>query len=235
MADLSFMKTTLTVADACMEARPVKPRKYLGFSEIGKPCARYLWLKFHTGISEKPKAKMIRLFGLGNYIERRIIRDFKRADFEISGKQKAFRDFKGKFKGHCDGIITGLVESKKPHIFEAKSASKKHFALFQKHGITGHPEYGAQYYAQKQMYMHYSGLKDAYCVVESKDNSEQFKERTKYNRKDALALIEKAEKIIYSKIPLKAINSRPNWYQCKWCIFNNAQYCRKVWKGESPF
>lgn len=236
MADISFLQeaTTLAAVDRHIEARRVKPRRYLGMSEIGSDCLRMLWLQYHTGHREKFSARMLRLFDMGHLIEKRVIKDLRAAGFEVTGTQMRFKDHKNRFKGHCDGIIEGLPESKKPHVLEVKSASGKSFKEFKEKGIAGH-SLGGKYISQVMLYMAYAGLDRALFIVECKDTSARYQERIKFDKAEALKLIEKARLILEAKTPPKGISDRPDWFLCRMCYLNNPEFCRKEWVGGSPF
>ena len=49
------------------------------------------------------------------------------------GKQYNFEAFQGRFKGHADGIIQGIIQAPKTqHVWEHKDKDHKKFADFQK-------------------------------------------------------------------------------------------------------
>lgn len=236
MADLTFLSeaTTLAAVDRHIEARRVKPRRYLGMSELGDECSRRLWLKFHKAPPEKFSARILRLFDMGNLIEKRVIRDLKKAGFQVTGTQAKFKD--GKLQGHCDGIVEGLPESKKPHILEIKSANGKSFKEFEKKGVVGH-SLGSKYGSQLQLYMHYAKLDRALFIVECKETSARYQERIRYDKTEALKLVEKANAIIEAKTPPRGISDRPDWFLCRNCYLNTNEWCRREWRieGGTPF
>lgn len=235
MADLSFLyeTSTLGIVDKTIETAGLakKPRRYLGMSDIGDECTRRLWIKFHTAYRPELSGRILRLFETGSIIERRIVRDLKKAGLKVSGRQLRFKDLGGKFKGHCDGIVEGLAESSKPHILEIKSASAKNFKDFLKHGIAGHDKY----HAQVQMYMHYAGLDRAIFILENKDDSSRYQERVKLDRELVEKLKAKAKTIIESKSPPRGISDRPDWYICRMCPLNTDEWCRKDYETDTPF
>lgn len=238
MADLSCLEdtSTLGVMDKAMEGRPVKGRRYLGMSEIGDTCTRRLWLKYHTDFAEVIPARVARLFRMGHTMEKLIIKDLKQAGFKVSAKQGRFKDWKGKFKGHCDGIAEGLPESSKPHILEIKSCNGKSFELFKKHGVKDHPSVGAKYWGQIQCYMGYAGLDRGLFIVENKDTSARYMERVKFEPEAFRLLKEKARLIIEAKEPPRGISNRPDWFECRFCGLNNESHCRKDWSVKGvPF
>jgi hypothetical protein len=239
VVDLSFIQeaSTLGIVDKAIQDQEAgqEPRSYLGMSEIGDECSRRLWLKYHTGAKEIFKPQLLRLFRTGKLLEEQIIKDLRAAGFTVSGQQEVFKDFDGKFKGHCDGIISGIPESKKEHILEIKTSNAKNFTKFQKSGIAAHEIYGAKYVAQAQCYMGYANLDRALFIIENKNTSERYQERLRFDRKLFQVIQEKARQIIESKFPPDGISIRQEYYKCQWCSFNNGDQCRKIWPGEPAF
>jgi hypothetical protein len=236
MVDISFIynETVTSAIEALATARQSQRRHYLGMSEIGDECSRKLWLKYHLQIPQEFPGRVLRMFDLGNLIEDRIIMELNECGFTVTGQQASFTDFDGAFCGHCDGIISELIESDVPHILEIKSASDASFKQFKKDGIEAHPAFGAKYAAQVQCYMGYSGLKRALFIVENKNTSEMYPERVRFDRSAFDAIRKKAERILTGKIP-EGISSRLDHWQCKMCSFNSETICKKTYPGESPF
>lgn len=239
MADLSFLHdgNELTEIDKIMELqnKNSKPRNYLGMSSIGEDCCRKLWLELNSKTRPEFPAQVLRIFRIGNLIEQTIIDDLTNAGFALWGCQEGFSDFNGLFRGHLDSFISGLIETSKPHVLEIKSSNDKNFNLFKKDGIKAHPIYGAKYYAQSQCYMGYSNTDRALFIVENKNNGSRYRERIRFVRKDFEDLRLKAEMIILAKYPPRGISSRPDWFKCKFCNFNDDVSCRKKWSGEPAF
>ena len=235
MADLSFMVDDSTVGYVdeyvAVEAAKKPPRRYLGMSEIGGECTRALWLKCHTDFKETFSGSQYRLFDTGHLIERRVVRNLRAAGLEVTQRQKSFSVFRGRLRGHWDGLITGLRESTRPHVLEIKSASEKNFKILKDAGIESSP----RYLAQVQMYMGCSGLDRALFIVENKNTSERIQERIRFDRDRFDMLREKARLIIEAQTPPSGINDNPAWWQCKICPLNNEQWCRKEWKSKDTW
>lgn len=237
MADLSCLIDDSTIAhvDKTIEAAGAKkkPRRYLGFSEIGDICSRRLWIKLHTDYRPQLSGRVLRLFDTGHIIERRVVRNLKKSGYKVTGRQLRFKDFGGKFKGHCDGIVEGLRESSRPHILEVKSANDRWYKEFLKEGATSNPKYSTQ----SHLYMAYAGVDRCLFVVENKNDSARFQERVRLDMKIVDMAKAKAKAIIESKSPPSGISDREDWYQCKMCPLNNAEWCRRDWdcKDGVPF
>lgn len=236
MVDLSFIldETTIAKVDEVVASEGAKeaPRTYLGMSEIGHDCSRYLWLKFHKGFRDTFDGRMIRLFDTGYLIEKRIVKDLRKAGYKVNCGKKSNTFVDGNFRGHSDGIISGLKESKKKHILEIKSMNDKNFKKFLKEGMQAS---NPKYYTQAQVYMGYAKLEKAIWIVENKNDSARRQERVSFDKTFFKELQEKARLIIESKAPPKGISEDESWWKCKFCQANNEDWCRKRWEGESPF
>lgn len=182
MADLSGLIQTDQVQDTLdkdYEGRFVR-RLHLGLSEIGNPCARYLWMAHRGLINNQPEGRILRLFELGNVIENALIKDLLSAGYEVWGQQQQVKiEFEGvTLFGHIDGRIKGLKESKQVHLLEIKTASKKSFNKIN----NSYQEWNAKYKAQIQVYMLTAKLQNALVVVYCKDDSRIYSERIKIDK-----------------------------------------------------
>ena len=195
-----------------------KPRLHLGLSEIGHECQRYLWYRHNRYQSKAIDGRTLRLFQVGNNIEDQAIDDLKKAGYTITDNQKeVVFDHNGIFlKGHIDGIITGLLESKKPHLWECKSANDKSFKKLQK---SGYEEWNSGYRAQIHVYALGLGL-DNICVwVEHKDTSTIYTERIKLDKEYAVNILQSAFDAIQQEAPPERKCPSQSWYAAKWCKF----------------
>ena len=195
-----------------------KQRSYLGLSQVGHKCPRWLWYK-HRGRPETPiKGRVLRLFELGNIVEDQLFLDFARAGFTISDAQKevSIYNIDVKLTGHIDGIITGLLESNQPHLWECKSMNNKGFQKLKKHGYEA---YNPQYKMQIHVYTLLLNLSNIFVVVYNKDTSELYQERIKIKK---AWVIEKLQDIFAAITQDHAPDRncpRCNWYEAAFCGF----------------
>lgn len=198
------------IYEACSARAGREPRRgYLGMSQIGGECELKIWLDVNEGSPAPLDGRLARIFDNGNAVEERVVADLLEAGYPIDGRQMAFEDFGGRFKGHCDGVIHGIT--KEPHILEIKSANDSSFKNFKAHGLASKPAYAGQV----QCYMGYSGLKRTLFVVENKNSQELYMERVAFHRPAFDALREKAWRILDSPLPpLPRKNSG-----CWWCDY----------------
>ncbi len=71
--DLLLVKEKIEEGLETLTAIDDEPRTHLGISEIGKPCSRQLYYKFHWAAFEKHSGRMQRLFKRGHREEERFI------------------------------------------------------------------------------------------------------------------------------------------------------------------
>jgi hypothetical protein len=230
---MSLPDPTLEAADRAMEAaaQSAPRRKYLGMSAIGHPCSRKLWYDLNASGQARPhSAETLKRFEDGHASEAIMIRRLKAVPgitlHDINphtGEQWGFEDLGGRFRGHMDGAVLGLLQAPKTwHVFEHKCVSDKKQAeivkLKAKHGEKAAlKEWDQTYYAQAVLYMHYSGMDRHYLTVATPGTRTVVSCRTERDPIAAVALIDKAERILNARAPLAKISEDRNWYQCKWC------------------
>lgn len=197
-----------------------KPRGYLGLSQAGHECRRYLWYMHSGEIGSQPDGRVMRLFQLGNLLEDQVIADLRSCGIIVHGQQREVEFTQGPVRlvGHIDGIVHGLVEAPKtPHLFECKSASKKKFDELVKLG--SYEKWNAVYGWQIQFYMVGLNLKRAAVFVYNKDDSRLYMERIKVRKEEAMKRLERVFEAITSPIAPDRLCSRADAYQAKWCPF----------------
>ena len=235
LPSLSIPDPTLAAADAELEARAKaeKPRDYLGMSAIGRPCGRQIWYDFHQPIRENFKADTLKRFDDGHRSEDimafrlRMVSGVQlwTVDPE-TGQQFSLSDFDGKFKGHMDGVILGLLQAPKtPHVWEGKSVNEEKFAKFKKLKATlGEKatltKWDEVYFAQAQSYMGYADLTRHYLTVCTPGVRDWDSCRTEFDVEAFIKIKDKARRIIEARAPLAKISNDPNWYMCKWCRYH---------------
>lgn len=248
-------------------------RGYLGASQIGHPCHRKLFYSFRycekkiVNKNSDPhdiemELNRIKSVEDGRRQELLIIENLRRVpgvevysddgtlDEHGNPNQIGFEMLLGHFRGHLDGVITGLLQAPKtPHVFEAKcrkeefvrDLEKKKQKFGEKNALR---EWSPEYYGQAQIYMHAMELERHYLVCMSPGGRREISCRTDYNKKDAEALIEKAQRIIFDDeyLPPRMSNNR-EYFECKWCLYQeichdgrfplvNCKTCRYITPGK---
>lgn len=227
---------TLQAVDAALEerARRDKQRPYLGMSAIGQPCARKLWYGFRWSKAPEFDAATLKRFEDGHrgedmQAERlRLVPSIDLATIDpTTGQQFAYVDHGGHFRGHSDGIISGLVQApRKPHIWEHKQTDDKKQAKLEKLKAelgekAALAKWDETYHAQAILYMAYSGLERHYLTCASAGGRRTVSVRTEADNDEAARLRQKALDIIRAEEPPPRLSEKPEYYICKWCEFSD--------------
>ena len=234
MSSLSNIMTgdpTLEACDKALEAKAAqeKPRGYLGMSNIGEECWRYLFYSFRQAYKKSPPAFLIKCAERGHLAEDiqakrlRMVSGINLVTSDPnSGRQIEFSDVNGHFKGHCDGVITGLLQSPKtPHVWEHKEKEQKFVNEFNKiKAELGEKQalkkWHPVYYAQAVLYMFFLDIKRHYLTVTVPGGRETYSARTEANDEFANQLRDKAKRIINSNEPFEKIGGA-DFFKCKMC------------------
>jgi len=225
---------TLSAIDLMMErGQESRSRNYLGASSIGESCERKLWLGFRWVKKGFIEAAGLRRINDGHRGEDvvadmiRLVPGIELSTEKEPGVQHSFEDLGGHFRGNCDGLLTGLIQSpEKLHVWECKVVNETKFKKLASLKISkGEDEalknWDYVYYAQAQVYMHYFGAKKHYLTVGSPGVRDLTSAVTHYNQGDAEKFIAKAERIIFAPRPAGKISSDPAWHECKYCNFHS--------------
>lgn len=187
------------------------PRQYLGLSEIGNKCPRWLWYAHHNTPSKPVEGRIIRLFRTGNIIEDAIISDLESIDIEVTDRQREVVIVNGNItlKGHIDGIVSG-------QLLEIKSANEKYFKQLLK---VGYEKWNPKYKAQAHVYMVLCDLEECMVVVENKNDSNLYIETLKLDRDYVTKLLIDVFAAITLPEPPERICPDVSWYESKCCKY----------------
>ena len=222
--------TLLALDEALENAQHREARPYLGASGIGENCDRKLWMNFRWTKRPFIEAAGIRRIEDGHRGER-VLADWLRLVVDLStekepGVQHSFEDHGGHFRGSCDGLVTGLLQSPDTlHVWECKIVNEQKFKKVSSLKATRGEENALKewdyiYYAQAQVYMHYFGAKRHYMTVGSPGVRDIVSILTDYSEAEAKRLIEKAKRIIFATRPPSKVSEDPAWHECKFCHLN---------------
>lgn len=166
------------------------PRGYIGCSQIGHPCDRYIWLNKYGGkITWKIPFQKWRIFERGRWEERRVYALFDEWEgFYLSSTQTSFSN--DHLQGSCDGILKD--ENGGRYIFELKTMNDAAFKALKKHGLG---KSNAIYWAQCQAYMHLSDIPKTIFLAVNKNDESMYEELIEYDPIEAEGLMAKAERI----------------------------------------
>jgi hypothetical protein len=215
------------------EAEKEKPRGYIGASSIGDECELKLWLTYKKPeLKKKRKAELIMAANDGYRSEDLVAGLIRQSPYNIelithdkNGKQLGFSDLDGNYKGHWDGLITGIPQAPKTqHIWEHKAKNQKFYDTLTKlkEKVSEKSlleEWDYNYYCQAVTYMHYSATTRHYTTVALAGTGKLQSIRTNENPSLAKHLRNKAERITKYISPPAGISTNPSFYKCKWCDF----------------
>lgn len=201
-----------------IDTRKIKstPRHYLGMSQLGNECSRYLWYYFRWAANTEHSAKSERIFRRGDLEEPRVISYLESIGISVTDTQETMSDCNGHLSGHNDGIAHNIPDLDGSAILEIKTMSEKYFKTLQKNTLK-YANYA--YYCQVQVYCHYKKLKYGLFIAVNKNTEELYIEIIEYNKKLAEALVHKGIDIIYSKIPPAKLSDDSKYFKCSWCQF----------------
>lgn len=188
-------------------------RDYLGASEIGHECSRYLWLKFHKYVEpEQFEPRMLRLFQRGKNEElifETHIYDLGIEILERCTDQAGFKD--GFFAGHGDGVY--LIDGERVAA-EMKTHSLKSFGMLKRGKLLQtHPKH----YAQCIMYAGKFNCAYALYMAVNKNDDELFFDVIDFNQEEYKEYCDRAEYITTADKPPDRIASKSSDYRCKMC------------------
>jgi len=211
-----------------------KPRPYIGWSSIGRPCDRELWLKFRAAFNDGVEGRIARLFDTGHREEDRVLNELKAIGCTVhsrdskTGKQFAVQSHGGHMRGHADAVVSGLPEDPKTvHLVDVKTINHKKYAQLLKVGMkTLIPAY----YAQGQGYMGHLGLTRAMFIFICKDSDSIHCEFFDFDQSEFEKYEKKAGRIIFADRAPPRLSEDPSWFECKFCSANDLCHGSKLTK-----
>lgn len=190
------------------------PRGYLGMSQLGHSCDRYLIYSFRRMYKKYVTPRKRRIFERGDLEEQRVINDLTSVGIAVYETQNEIIGFAGHCKGHIDGVCEGLPGAEKTkHLLEIKTMNDKSFKETKKKGIQ---KAHWAYYVQSQVYMLYKNLNRALFVITNKNDEDRIYERIYFDKQVAEHAKDRSINIItIDYLPDKI--GGPDYFQCKWC------------------
>lgn len=193
---------------------PLRP--YLGLSEIGHECERFLWYSFRWCFKNILTERRKRVMRRGRDEEGRIVNNLKKEHITVYADQLEISLFDGHVKGHIDGVCIDVLNGYKSYLLEMKLLAEKYFKKYEQSGVQ---VTNIQYYAQMQTYMHQLKLPKALFIVVNKNDDNEYREFVDLDTKYAESMFDKARYIISSgKIPERRPEFSRTHFKCKyWC------------------
>ena len=226
---------TLDAIRRAYEQKPQEQRKYVGASSIGDPCARKLWYRFNGYQSLPFESATLFRFEDGHRTEDLMIERLRMVEGvtvwnkDENGNQFGLNLFDGKFKGHVDGIIKGLLQSPKtPHVLEIKCTedlNKFRKVKYEKGDKNALKNWNETYFVQAQIYMQAFDLTRHYTVVASAGGRDFDSCRTEYEKEVAQRYKDRAFEIIKAEKEPQKVSDKPDFWLCRMCEFR--EICHK--------
>lgn len=147
----------------------------------------------------------------------------------IKLNQWRISDVMGHFGGSLDGegvadfpiIVSETYEhipAGERFLLEFKTHNTKSFVLLSSEGVKSAKPV---HYAQMQTYMFKRGLRFALYMAINKNDDDLYIEVLPVDEEFARTLIDKAKRVIHSKVVPNRIGKHPSWHECKFCDFAN--------------
>lgn len=229
------MTTTIEAIYKSYERRTEKPRQYLGWSQIGRPCERELWLAFRWAFDSQFEGRMLRLFDTGHREETRVIHELREIGMKVvaidpvTKKQVSVSSLGGHFRGHLDAQVTGFFERPNDkHLMDVKTVKSKKFDQLLKDGMK---KMYPTYWAQAHGYMGKLGIKYGAYIFVCKDDDRIHIEFFDYDPAVFEKYEKRAERIIFADRMPPPISSDPTWYECKMCSAHDLCHGSKLTKN----
>lgn len=190
------------------------PRNYLGLSQVGHQCHRYLQYYHYWAFQSDHSARVSRLLNFGHLMEDHMIEDLNAVGIFVTGTQAEVIGTAGHWKGHCDGI--GYQQDDPAEfLIEFKTHNDKSFKDMKKKGVQ---ESKSVHYSQVQAYMGYLELGRCFYLAYSKNTSEYYYEWIDFNKEWFKESQHKEMEVIASDALLPRIgNNSYTWFECRFC------------------
>lgn len=194
------------------------PRPYLGMSQLGHACSRYLWFYFRLAAKTTITARQKRIFARGDLEEDRVVAYLENIGVKILSRQTRAIDCDGHLSGHNDGLIANVpgFETEAKVLLEIKTMNEKAFKDISKNKLRiSKPGY----WVQTHTYMHYEHVDYCLFIAVNKNTEELYIEIVPFDIKVANKAIARGTDIIYNSLPPRKLSEDPKYFECNWCDF----------------
>src|SRR5882757_6553771 len=162
----------------CIQKYKNENRTHLGASELGKPCSRMLYYKFHWMKKPDFDGRMLRLFNVGHEAEPRFIDYLRGIGFEVKefaedGKQFRISGVMGHYGGSLDGMCKAPARYQifEDLIFLNEFKTNGTGAAFNKVSELHLAKTKPEHFAQMCQYGFHYKLKYGLYLIENKNDS----------------------------------------------------------------
>lgn len=216
-------------------------RSHLGASQIGRKCAREVWLGYRWAVVKRFKARMLRLVNRGHLEEARFLAllEMIGCQFHLdpSGEQERISDHGGHYGSALDAVIWGIPDAPGEWILgEFKTHNTKSFCKLVVDGVqVSKPEH----YDQMQSCMARRGIHKCIYIAVNKNDDDIFCQLVLFDPKRAEEVSAKAADLITRRAPPPRLSDDPSHFDCTYCdahqrchfpdqaqVFKNCRTCR---------
>lgn len=201
-------------------------RPYLGLSQVGHSCHRYLQYYHYWAYSEYIEARILRLFNVGHQAEHVMKADLRKIDIITFDDQLEIVGAGGHWRGHIDD--KGYHTYKKDYMFlvEYKTHNDANFKKVKKGKIK---RTMPMHYDQMQSYMDGIKADKGLYMALNKNTSHYHFEWVDKDPERVTELKRKQVEVIASDVLLPRIgNDSPSWFECKMCSANSVCFGKKL-------
>lgn len=218
--NLEALKELLYASYERKEASSPERLTRIGASGIGEECVRAIWFDWRGAYESKFSGRILRLFKTGHMQEDRVIQDLRDAGLSVwshqeDGQQWTYVFADGHGVAKLDGVVKGVPGAEKtPHTLEIKSSNLKGFKEVEKLGVQ-HAK--PMHYAQIQMGLLGSGMKDGLYIMICKDDENYYCERVKRDETAIKEIERKLDQLTRFDSPPPRITEKEDDWRCKFC------------------
>ena len=202
-----------------------QPRDYLGLSQVGHPCHRFLQYYHYWAFDEHHSAQLRRLFQVGHDAEDGMIEDLKKVGIIATDRQETITGVGGHWKGHTDGKGIDVEDPTDEFLIEFKTHNDKSFKEVKKLKVL---KSKPVHYDQMQAYMGYLGHERGLYMALNKNTSQYYFEWIEFDEERFDDIKRKQAEIIMSDVLLPRVgNDSPTWFECKMCSASQECFGRR--------
>ncbi len=213
MADITEFKNKVEHAIE-FGVKKQQQRPYIGYSGLGNPCMRKLWMDFRWCYTDTIEPRIQRLFNRGHAEEDIIIADLEKAGMHVLSREEEIVGLARHVLGHIDGLVRNVPDYLgQTLLLEMKTMKASKFKEYLKVGLK---KFSTTDWGQIHSYMGKRNLKNCLYVVTCKDDEQRdykiipFCEDT-YKQMEAVAVNVLTAEDIPDRIGKKT------WFACKIC------------------
>lgn len=194
-------------------------RSHLGASQIGRKCAREVWLGYRWAVVKQFKARMLRLVNRGHLEEARFLAllEMIGCQFHLdpSGEQERISDHGGHYGSALDAVVWGIPDCPGEWVLgEFKTHNTKSFCKLVVEGVK---QSKPEHHDQMQSCMARRGIHKCIYIAVNKNDDDLFAEIVEYDHAHASGVQAKAADLITRRTAPPRLSEDPSNFDCTYC------------------